>query len=169
VNFFCKRPATVALCIAIAIAGPAAEAAPRNEPSLLHTITLWLAANFDLVVSMDSPALVSVPDAELIAMRYGPGTAVRPGDVAAVYDDRGRTIYLSENWTGSTPAELSVLVHEMVHHLQSAAAMRFACPAEREVLAYRAQDAWLSLFGESLESAFDIDAATLLVGTVCTR
>ena len=55
----------------------------------------------------------------------------------------------------------------MVHHLQSAADMRFACPGEREAVAYRAQDAWLSLFGESLESAFGIDAATLLVGTAC--
>ena len=47
--------------------------------------------------------------------------------------------------------------------------MRFACPGERETLAYRAQDAWLGLFGESLESAFGIDAATVLVATVCTH
>ena len=87
----------------------------------------------------------------------------------AVYDDQGRTIYLSEHWTGRTPAELSVLVHEMVHHLQSASGEVFACPAEREVMAYRAQDAWLGLFGDSLESAFGIDEATLLVSTVCTH
>ena len=97
-----------------------------------------------LAAPVSPPALVGVPDAELVAMRYGPGAEVRPGDVVAVNDDPGRTIYLSESWTGSTPAE-------------------------REVLAYRAQDAWLGLFGESLESAFGIDAATLLVGTVCTH
>lgn len=166
-SFLCKRAATVALYMAVA--GSASGATPRDAPSLLFTVMLWLAANFDLAVSAEPPALVTVPDAELVAMRYGAGTAVRPGEVVAVYDDSGRTIYLSDNWTGSTPAELSVLVHEMVHHLQSASDMRFACPAEREVVAFRAQEAWLGLFGESLESAFGIDAATLLVGTVCTH
>jgi hypothetical protein len=57
----------------------------------------------------------------------------------------------------------------MVHHQQAAAGMRFACPGEREVLAYRAQGAWLGLFGETLESAFGIDAGTILVGTACTH
>jgi hypothetical protein len=32
-----------------------------------------------------------------------------------------------------------------------------------------AQNDWLVLFGETLETAFGIDAATLLVGTVCTH
>ena len=166
-TLLCKWPAAITLCIAIA--GSATGATPREAPSLLDTVMLWLVSNFDLDVSADPPALVTVPDTELVAMRYGIGTAVRPGEVVAVYDDHGRTIYLSDGWTGSTPAELSVLVHEMVHHLQSVADMRFACPAEREVVAYRAQEAWLSLFGESLESAFGIDAATLRVGTVCTH
>ncbi len=158
--------AAIALCLAAA--PPAAAAGPHDAPPLLDTIVLWLTTNFDLPTSAGAPALVSVPDAELVAMRYGPEATVSPGTVVAVYDDASRTIYLTEGWTGRSPTELSVLVHEMVHHLQSAADMRFACPGEREALAYRAQDAWLGLFGESLESAFAIDAATLLVGTVCT-
>jgi len=162
-----KRSATIALCMVVA--APAAGATPREAPPLLDTVILWLVNNFNLAAPAEPPALVTVPDAELVAMRYGTGTAVRPGQVVAVYDDDGRTIYLSDSWTGSTPAELSVLVHEMVHHLQAASDMRFACPAEREVLAYRAQGAWLGLFGESLESAFGIDAATILVSTVCTH
>jgi hypothetical protein len=43
--------------------------------------------------------------------------------------------------TMNGPRQLSVLVHEMVHHLQASADMRFACPAEREAVAYRAEDA----------------------------
>lgn len=159
-------PAVIALCLAAA--PPSAAAGPRDAPPLLDTIALWLTANFDLPPSAEAPALVSVPDSELVAMRYGPGATVPSGETVAVYDDAGRTIYLTEGWTGRTPTEISVLVHEMVHHLQSAAGMRFACPGEREALAYRAQDAWLGLFGETLESAFGIDAVTLLVGTVCT-
>ena len=158
-----------AVIVSLAAGTQAAAAGPREPPPLLDTITLWLAANFNLPTPVKTPALVNVPDAELVAMRYGPGASVTPGMVVAVYDDLGGTIYVSESWTGRTPAELSVLVHEMVHHLQQVADMRFACPNEREVLAYRAQEAWLGLFGESLQSAFGIDPATLLVGTVCTH
>jgi hypothetical protein len=157
------------IAVWLAGASPAVAASPQDPPPLLDMIELWLAANFDLPPAAEPPALVSVPPVELVAMRYGPEATVSPGEVIAVYDDARRTIYLSAGWTGRTPAELSVLVHEMVHHLQSAADMRFACPGEREALAYRAQDAWLGLFGTSLESAFGIDAATILVGTACTH
>lgn len=78
-NLLCKRAATLALCIATA--GTANGATPRDAPSLLDTGMLWLAANFDLDVSAEPPAVVTVPDAELVAMRYGAGTAVRPGEV----------------------------------------------------------------------------------------
>lgn len=37
--------------------------------------------------------------------------------------------------------------------------MIFACPAERERLAYRAQDDWLQLFDHDIQSAFGIDPA----------
>jgi len=150
------------------LATQAAISEPRDAPPLLDTISLWLVANFDLPVSAEPPNLVSVSDVDLVAMRYGPGSTVAPGTVVAVYDDVAHIIYLSEGWTGRTPAELSVLVHEMVHHLQKVGDMRFACPAERETVAYHAQDEWLGLFGESLQSAFGIGPAMLLIGTVCT-
>lgn len=152
-----------------AVAVPSAGAMPREAPPLIDAIVLWLTANFDLLKPENAPALVSVADTELVAMRYGPDATVVPGLVVAVYDESAQTIYLSDGWTGRTPADLSILVHEMVHHLQSAANMPFACPGEREALAYHAQNAWLGLFGETLESAFGIDPATLLVGTVCTH
>jgi hypothetical protein len=157
--------------IAVWLAGvsPATAAELHDPPPLLDAIVLWLTANFELSSSRALPALASVSPADLVAMRYGPEAAVSPGEVIAVYDETRRTIYLAKGWTGRTPAELSVLVHEMVHHLQSAADMRFACPGEREAMAYRAQDAWLGLFGTSLEGAFGITAATILVATACTH
>jgi len=38
-------------------------------------------------------------------------------------------MYLREGWSGATAAEISVLVHEMVHHLQHEARLGYACPA----------------------------------------
>jgi len=161
------RSIAAALCLAFAT--PVGAAETQAPPPLIDTIEMWLVANFDLEPVTSRPDLVTVSASRLVEIRYGPASSVLPGDVMGAYDESGRIIYLSEGWNGRTPGELSVLVHEMVHHLQASADMRFACPAEREALAYRAQDAWLRLFGTDLESAFGIDPATLLVATVCTH
>ena len=65
------------------------------------------------------------------------------------------------------PLELSVLVHEMVHHLQNFSGLRYACPQEREELAYSAQAKWLDQFGLNLIDAFELDTLTVLVRTKC--
>lgn len=165
--------ATLALCLSAMTAAPLPafeqEGRMRDAPPLLDTLGLWLGANFDLPRTAHNPRLVTLPGAELVAMRYGDGAGVAPDRVVALYDEATGTIYLSDGWSGSSPAELSILVHELVHHMQAMAGHRFACPAARERLAYDAQDAWLALFGEDLQSAFDLDPAMLLVGTVCTH
>ena len=156
----------VAVCLAAATTAGAAET--QTPPSLIDTIELWLVSNFDLKPATTPPDLARVSPSKLVEIRYGPASQVSPGQVLGAYDESGPVIYLTESWSGRTPEQLSVLVHEMVHHLQASNDKRFACPAEREGLAYRAQDAWLQLFGMDLKSAFGIDAATLLVATACT-
>ena len=88
-------------------------------------------------------------------------------DTLAVYIDGAEIIYLIEGWTGRTPADLSVLVHEMVHHFQYKLGLKHECPQDREKLAYAAQDRWLHLFGHSLESDFELDGFSVLVKTYC--
>jgi hypothetical protein len=62
---------------------------------------------------------------------------------------------------------LSILVHEMVHHLQNVGRLKFECPQEREQLAYDAQEKWLSLFGRDLEHDFGMDAMSIFVKSKC--
>ena len=88
-------------------------------------------------------------------------------DTVAIYVDAERAIYLSTAWTGNSPADLSVLVHEMVHHLQNLAGEKFECPQEREKIAYAAQERWLLRFGRSLEADFELDGFSLLAKTRC--
>ena len=88
-------------------------------------------------------------------------------DIVSLYNNESKTIFLLDGWTGKTPAELSILVHEMVHHLQNVGQLKFACPEEREELAYKAQDSWLHLFGRDLESEFQMDPFTILVKSKC--
>ena len=142
---------------------------------LLNAIVLWISINLAVPAVYDHPRIEYVPPAKMIAMRLRgmPTTAqaaLLPSqipDVVAIYDDEKRTIFLPEGWTGKTPAELSVLVHEMVHHLQNVSGQKFECPAAREKPAYLAQDKWLKQFDQTLEQDFEVDLFTIVVKSAC--
>jgi hypothetical protein len=155
-----------------------------NSPSrqnLLTAIETWLSVEFDLAPVHHHPQIELVPAAKIVALRYkgivpAPHTNFAPDDrgtlaaqreTLAIYSDAAQTIYLPEGWTSGTPAELSVLVHELVHHAQNLLGLKYHCPQEREQLAYVAQERWLGLFGRSLASEFELDPLTLLVKTKC--
>ena len=88
--------------------------------------------------------------------------------VVAHYDDATKMIFLSDGWKGSTPAEMSVLVHAMVHHFQNVSGRtNYDCPEERKALPYEAQERWLGLYGRSLREDFKIEPATLMLITQC--
>jgi hypothetical protein len=147
---------------------------------LLTVLATWLSINFGLPAIENHPQIEMVQPVRMVALRYrGLAPARAPTtssdddaplgaatNIVALYDDARKVIYLPHGWRGS-PAELSVLVHELVHHLQNEASMKFACPAEREKLAYDAQAKWLALFGTTLEAEFEIDPLSLLVRTNC--
>jgi hypothetical protein len=154
--------------------GYGVQPSPTSEAGL-REIETWLSRRFNLDAAERLPAVSFAPAVHMLALRHRdlhhPGPGLESGDAAAgvvaVYDDSSRTIYLLDGWTGETPAEFSVLVHEMVHHLQNAAGQKFACPAEREKLAFEAQEAFLAHYKLDLESTFGIDPLTRLVRTSC--
>jgi hypothetical protein len=98
--------------------------------ALLTAIVIWISANYALPATFDHPRIERVASIEMAGLRYKgllsalqrKTTALQEQessfekrrDVVALYNDQTRTIYLSDKWAGSTPAELSVLVHEMV-------------------------------------------------------
>jgi hypothetical protein len=148
--------------------------------TLMTAIVLWLSVNFGMPPTHDYPRVEFVPPATMAALRFRGLASDRSMSLAAdsqvpdawqgayaLYDDTKRVIYLYEEWTGATAAELSVLVHEMVHHLQSVGGLKYNCPQEREKPAYEAQSRWLALFGRSLEDDFEIDPMTVLIRTNC--
>jgi len=148
---------------------------------MLTVIATWLSVNLGMPAIHDQPRIEFVSSETMRAVRLqelGPSPAVstradllaHPNQVPAVeaqYVDATRTIYLQKGWTGKSPAELSVLVHEMVHHVQNVAGLKYACAEEREKPAYAAQKQWLALFGRNLVEEFKLDPMTLLVRTNC--
>jgi hypothetical protein len=164
------------------VAAPAeGDAAVAVSPALLSDIVTWLSQNFDLPAAERLPKVAFLPPAQITALHFRgfldhhrQGATVTNGavpagasDIVAVYEPASETIYLPEGWRGTTHAEMSVLVHEVVHHLQYSARLPYACPAEREKLAYAAQQRWLQRFDRSLSSEFGTDGFTLLIRTNC--
>jgi hypothetical protein len=133
----------------------------------LTIIMTWLSLNFGLAPT-DIPAKIEiVPKSRINQIATGSAGALVDEGMVSVYDDRTRTIYLATGWNGDSPRETSILVHELVHHLQNMSAMKFPCPAARERAAYAAQNQWLAQYGLDLKSEFGIDAMTLKIMTKC--
>lgn len=155
---------------------PSARAADRAA-SMFDEIVRWLAENFELPPTDSAPKVAFASQLDLMKLRAADRaqwqgfkydddpTNVR--NVVAVYDTVATTIYLPLGWTGNSPGDQSVLVHEMVHHLQNIAKLKFECPAAREKVAYLAQDAWLRRFDLSLEDEFGVDMFTVVASSAC--
>lgn len=131
----------------------------------------YLSDRYDLPKPQSLPDIVFTSPADLLS-RLGETTeasagAIFAGDIAALYDNRTGTILLRHSWRGADPAEQSILVHELVHHLQVEAEHRYACPQAREKEAYRAQSDWLARTGREITDVFDIDPMMLFVLTNC--
>ena len=163
------------------------NASPRPNaagpsPAVINEVMRWVSDSLDLPATTEHPRIELVPPRRLATMRYKNLLGAAPQapnaeaaasqgpyqrEVVALYEDATRTIYLPEGWTGKTPAEISILVHEMVHHLQNLAGIKYECPAAREKPAYRAQDRWLGKHGLDIEQEFELDRFTIFVGSTC--
>ncbi len=147
--------------------------------ALADEIAAWLSVNFELPAVDKPPRIEFASPVRINALRYrGIIKGQMTQDLAApnagrqtvaIYIDDTSTIYLPSGWTGKTPAETSMLVHEMVHHIQNIARIKHDCLQAREKLAYAAQERWLRRFDLSLESEFDVDPFTVLVSTLCMQ
>jgi hypothetical protein len=148
------------------------------QQTLLRELMQWLSSTMGLPLVRDLPRIAHAGPAAIAKIRYRTLLAAQQAVAAAaphyvsqqtvaVYVDSERTIYLPNDFTGRTAEDLSVLVHELVHHIQNVAGLRHECPQAREKDAYLAQEQWLVQFKKSLASAFDIDPFTVLVNGLC--
>ncbi len=148
------------------------------EKTTLTEIVIWLADNFNLPNIHEYPDIQFASAEDLVGMKYNGYFKGRPAtepqialtqrsEIEAVYNDVMKIIFLRQGWTGNTPAEQSVLVHEMAHHLQNPGQLKYDCPEARERVAYEAQDRWLRQFEKDLQTEFQLDPFTVLVKSTC--
>jgi Domain of unknown function (DUF6647) len=134
---------------------------------LMTVIVTWLALNFGLPAHYNHPSIEFIPEKTIHMVRYGGGDSGEGSRVVAIYDDAKIKILLTPNWSAESASDISILVHEMVHHLQRHAGLEYECAGAREKLAYAAQAKWLKHFGTDLRREFKLDEFTLKVITAC--
>ena len=143
----------------------------------LTLVSDFLAEKGDFPAPKTLPGVQFVSSAQIAAVRYR-DLMSQPellsfsfsNDANAldmVYDETQRVLYLSELWTGSSPAEFSMLVHGLVNHAQTEAALAYSCTQEREGVAFAARDAWLGLFGQTAKEALGLSEANYMLSTQC--
>ena len=169
-----RRARAAALVLAVALTGPgtaaAADWSARGLPiaDLTAAVAAWVADELGAPAPAALPRIEFADAERMRRLRYGAeGGAAPTLSVVALYDDAAGTIFLPQGWTGSTPAEMSILVHEMVHHLQNTSGRVFDCPGAREAEAFDLQERWLALAGQTLTEAFEMNRLALFVLTRC--
>ena len=133
--------------------------------SELTSLITWVSNTLDLPAIYDLPRIERASKLKLATIEPSELLPL-PGSVSS-YDGMKRTIYLSEAWTGETPAGLSVLVYQVARHLQNVSGPKYECRLWGEKLAYIAQEQWLMRYGRTLEKDFGIDPETYLFKTEC--
>lgn len=136
--------------------------------ALIAVLLAWVAHATGLPTDGAAPVVAFVSPVALAEQRHAGVELQRQDTVVGLYLDDSRTILLAEDWDAGDPADVSALVHELVHHLQNVAGLTYWCTGDREALAYQVQAVWLAQFGLTLEESFALDPITLTLATSCS-
>ena len=159
-----------ALSLLLSVVVPA-QAAPtdllawreaQTLPNLITHLEIWLDSHSDFPRRENPPVVEFVSLAEALQLRGG-AQASEAQTTRGLYDPETQRISLVRPWDPRNPHDVSVLLHELVHHRQNGEG-HWYCPGAQEEDAYRLQDAWLSEFG--LEANVNWIAVVLEAG--CT-
>lgn len=137
--------------------------------ALILAAMTWIASETGLPVP-DSPPGVTFVSAREMATRAHPEGRYDPtvaGRYLALYHPESRTILLRDDWKRHDLRDRSILVHELVHHMQAAAGRRYACRGARERVAYETQARWLEQRGAHLFRVLGLNRLFYYLITTC--
>ena len=133
--------------------GGSGDACREEIDELVESLLGWidLHTDYDVAPIREHPPAVSfVSRGEQVG--YEGEELVIEGRLRALYDGSTRRIYLVQPWNIEDVVDRSVLLHEIVHHVQLSS-RHWYCPQATEWESYKLQDAWLAEHG--LASGFD--------------
>ncbi len=132
------------LTIAFNLTGAATASESSNltgaTTTLISVLNTWLDTKTEFQAPESRPQIefVNIERAELlhdVADRSS-------GRIRGLYDSESEIIYLVEPWSPENPRDISVLLHEMVHHRQKS--QHWYCEQAQEWRAYQIQAQWLA-------------------------
>lgn len=133
---------------------------------LIATFSAWIAVQTALSVP-SPPRVVQIDPAAMYELASGADVQL-VYRVRALYGRDGRLVYLRKNWDADQLGDRSELVHELVHHFQTAHALPYGCNAEREKLAYELQIKWLREQGvEDPYGLLQINDFFIVMSSIC--
>lgn len=166
----------VALATAlVALCPPLLRAAEAHRPEvsaqwqqvndlheLVSVLDAWLDTHSKWSRRDTAPRIRIVSEWEARA-RQGATASFQRGRLRGLYDPRQAEILLVRPWDPRDAEDVSVLLHELVHHRQ--APHHWYCPAAQELPAYRLQEAWLAERGMWA----DVNWVAVVLESGCTR
>jgi Domain of unknown function (DUF6647) len=112
------------------------------EPKAIIDLMAWIGARTEWVVQ-EPPSICYVTNAQLEEMADGKEKESKHLTINALYAPKSHVVYLSENWNPGDLRDRSLLLHELVHHLQTLNHVEAPCLAKNELQAFQLQLAWL--------------------------
>jgi hypothetical protein len=129
----------------------AGDTSPADAARLVHAMMskmiTWISVNTDMRPCAP-PVLRHATSDEIAAKWYGKIPGKQVIKVRALYEYPSATVYVSEDFDWSNLLDKSILLHELVHHMQHYNEVVFQCHAAAEPQAYELQAAWLEEQGE---------------------
>lgn len=126
---------------------PAPAPAPAILGSLVDRLDTWLDLHVEFPRRDPPPGIRWISPQAAAKISGAPHRGYGP--TRALYDPEAAMVYLVEPWSAADPQDVSVLLHELVHHRQ--VGRPYACRGAQELPAYRAQAAWLTERGLELD------------------
>ena len=121
---------------------PGAGVASPPSPETLKSLADWISAKTGWA-NEELPSIRIVSREALAELFHGKIDDPKPVAVEAAYAMEEHTIYLSNRWNSDSLRDTSVLLHELVHHLQITNKVEVPCREHYDLRAYDLQIEWL--------------------------
>lgn len=141
---------------------------------LMAALMIWASNATGLPVAEDMPVLVLEDRCAIQRMAYADENHECTADgVQAIYDHRTEAIYLPDTWSPTRLYDVSLLLHELIHHMQNEVGTDFDtvdCPGrDLERPAYTAQAAFIKGAGIDPWEVMRINQLALYFITTCQK
>lgn len=122
-----------------AYSGPGVPDGTPIDPQLVKDLLAWVAAQNDRQPP-PPPVVIASREKFVQLMRR---TGARLSNARAMYIP-GMVVLDNNAWDAQDPMQLSLLVHDLVHHVQLFSGKTYPCRAAKEYEAYTLQNKWLA-------------------------